>query len=179
MQKGPCSGHQSSQVFRAAGAWGWCLLSTLTCEASQGLSQQGCTEDRGNARTGLTVETVACADHGKKGSCGLVAHTSIPLLPALGAAWHRLCIVLEICPQHWKTRRVQREIWMFGSLQKHLLTLGPQTQGSLSFLAPPLPGLTTQPLYPSLPWSHLSMLLGTDLRLWTLPPPTHPLSSLA
>ena len=115
---------------RAVGAWSWCLLSTMTREAWQGLGRQGCAEDRGNARTGLRVKMVAHAGHGRKGNCGLATHTSISLLPARGTAWCRLRIVLEICPKHWKTRRIQREIWMFGSSQKHLLTLGPQTQGS-------------------------------------------------
>ena len=123
-QKSPWSGHQSSQVCRAAGTWSWCLLSTMTCEVWQGLSQQGDAEDRNNARTGLRVKMVACAGHGRKGNCGLATHTSIPLLPARGAAWCH--VVLETDPQYWKTRRVQREIRMFGSLQKHLLTLGPQ-----------------------------------------------------
>ena len=177
-QKGPCSGHQSSQVCRAAGAWVWCLLSTLTHEASQGLGHQGCAEDRGNARTGLRVKTVACAGHRRKGNCSLATHTFIPLLPARGTAWCHICIVLEICPQHWKTRRVQREIWMFGSSQKHLLTLGPQTQGSW----------VPRPQHPlASPHSHCTrpaleppqhMLLSTDLKLWTLPLPTRPLSSL-
>ena len=110
--------------------WSWCLLSTMTCEVWQGLGQQGDAEDRSNARTGLRVKMVAHAGHGRKGNCGLATHTSISLLPARGTAWCRLRIVLEICPKHWKTRRIQREIWMFGSSQKHLLTLGPQTQGS-------------------------------------------------
>lgn len=167
-QKGPRSEWQSSQVCRAAGAWSWCPLSTMTREAWQGLGQQGHAEDRGNARTGLTVKTVACAGHGGKGSCGQAAHTSIPFLPARGVDWCCLHIVLETCPQHWKTRRVQREIRMFGSLQKHLLT----------WAHSPDPRPTTQPLYPGLPWSHLSAWLSTDLRLWTLPPPTRPPPSL-
>lgn len=82
-----------------------------------------------------------------------------PLSFQLGVDWCCLHIVLETYPQHWKTRRVQREIRMFGSLQKHLLTW--------ALAQIPAHHATV----PGLPWSHLSAWLSTDLRLWTLPPP--------